>query len=243
MAIRRAGARHRVGAGARRLARAWRRLAAEQRVAAAAALALLVTMFLPWYSTSSPVSRVVNGRLQAADAAGTKTALFVFSWVEAAVLVVCVAVLAMLFARGERRAFHLPKGDGWVLTAAGAWTCVLIAWRLFDRPDLGRGIAVGIHWGIFVALGAAAALAYAGNRVRARHVPEPPLRRRRAAGEGSGDGWPGRGAPRGGEPGHGGDVQLSDERPHLADTEVLGADPTERMDPPIDDAERPPPPA
>jgi len=88
-----------------------------------------------------------------------------------------VAVLFLLFARAERRAFHLPGGDGGVITAAGAWVAFLVVWRFFDRPDLGRGVAVGLQWGIFVALTAGIALAYAGVRIRAAQRPEPPLAR------------------------------------------------------------------
>jgi hypothetical protein len=33
----------------------------------------------------------------------------------------------------------------------------------------------GIEWGIFAALGIAGVLAYSGSRIRAAHVPEPPL--------------------------------------------------------------------
>jgi hypothetical protein len=52
---------------------------------------------------------------------------------------------------------------------------VLLIWRLFDKPDVsGDGATVGIQWGIFFAMAAAAALIAAGARVRAAHRPEPP---------------------------------------------------------------------
>ena len=168
----------RVMSGVSRVRRAWRGLAREQRFAATAALALFITMLLPWYS----VQLGVKGGQLVTD---HQSALQAFSFVEAAVLLTALSVLWILFARGERRAFHLPGGDGAVITAAGVWTAVLIVWRLFDRPDLGRGVAVGIAWGIFVALVAAGMLAYAGRRVVAAHRPEPALpatrRRRRGA--------------------------------------------------------------
>jgi hypothetical protein len=53
----------------------------------------------------------------------------------------------------------------------------LIVWRFFDRPDLGRGVAVGLQWGLFVALAAGIGLAYAGVRIRRAQRPEPPLER------------------------------------------------------------------
>src|SRR4051812_24219219 len=52
--------------GVRRLRAAWRALAPEQRLVGFAALGLLVTMFLPWYSTASPGKVAVAGRLPVA---------------------------------------------------------------------------------------------------------------------------------------------------------------------------------
>jgi hypothetical protein len=153
-------------------------------------------MLLPWYRASFPSSDRAYSAVSA------------FSWVEAAVLVIVLGVLALMFARSERRPFHLPGGDGLVVTAAGAWSFFLIAWRLFDRPELGRGVAVGLKWGIYVALIASALLAYAGHRLRAAQRPEPPLfsRRPRPDDAGTDDR----------------EVRLPDDRPHLAETEVLG---------------------
>ena len=62
---------------------------------------------------------------------------------------------------------------------AGLWAALLLVWRLFDKPGItGRGVAanVGIQWGIFFALAAAGALAYAGSRMR-RAAQQPPSRR------------------------------------------------------------------
>jgi len=88
-------------------------------------------------------------------------------------------VLTLLVQRAEGRAFHLPGGDGGVIMAGGLWACALMIWQVFDRPSAslhGQGVSVsGVEWGIFVALGVAALLAYSGTRIRAAHRPEPPL--------------------------------------------------------------------
>lgn len=86
------------------LMRAWSLLNVEQRVAAIAAVLLVVSTFGP------------------------------FSFVEAAEILTAVAVLALLKQRADGRAFHLPLGDGTVIAAAGVWCGLLIATRFLDRP-------------------------------------------------------------------------------------------------------------
>jgi hypothetical protein len=165
----------RAGHGARRMAVAFRALPPERRLAAYAAGGLILSLFLPWYQRQ--FFTIVNGHLL--PASDSQTAWGAFSFVEAAVLVVAAGVLTLLFQRAEGRAFHLPGGDGWVITAAGAWTCVLVIWRIFDRQGgTAHGAdatTYGIRWGIFVALCVAGFLTYAGSRIRAAQRPEPPL--------------------------------------------------------------------
>jgi hypothetical protein len=161
-----------------RLRRAWRTLAPEGRLAAFAALGLFLAMLLPWYQQNAVVTDGRAAPLVSRDL----SAFAVFSFVEAAVLLVALAALALLFARAEGRAFHLPGGDGTVLMGGGLWVVLLLVWRLFDKPGITtRDIAanVGVQWGIFFALGAAGLLAYAGSRMRRANRPEPPLVERR----------------------------------------------------------------
>ncbi len=197
-----APAAERAVGGVRRLRAAWRALVPEQRLVAFAAFGLLFTMFLPWYSTTS--AGKLGQRIVAVH--DSQSAIGAFSWVEAAVLLVALGVLALLFARAERRAFHLPGGDGAVITGAGLWACLLIVWRFFDKPELGNGVSVGLQWGIFIALFAAVALVLAGNRVRAARRPEPPLAQAESP-------------PR--PPGAPVAVRIPDDRPHLEETRVL----------------------
>jgi hypothetical protein len=88
---------------ARRALRAARLLNSEQRVAAVAALLLIVSTF------------------------------GAFSFVEAGVLLLAAGVLALLLARAEGTRFHLPFGDGTVIAAAGIWAGALIVAGLLDR--------------------------------------------------------------------------------------------------------------
>src|SRR4051794_41339826 len=117
-------------------------------------------MVLPWYQVDS------LGKDE------SRSALAVFTWVEAAILLVAAAVLYLVWARAQRRRFHLPGGDGFIVSLAGGWVLALLIWRLFDKPSIsGPTTTVGINWGIFVALLAAGALVAAGARVRAAGPP------------------------------------------------------------------------
>jgi hypothetical protein len=113
----------------RESARAWRYLDGEQRVAAVAAVLLIISTF------------------------GSA-----FSFVEAAIVLVGLAVLLLLKKRADGRSFHLPFGDGAVILAAGVWSALLIVIRLFDRP-LGQNL---------LAVVCATLLALAGLRMRLR---------------------------------------------------------------------------
>jgi hypothetical protein len=115
-----------------RALRALRALNFEQRVAAAAALLLVISTFGP------------------------------FSFVEGAEVLLAFGVLALLFARGEGKRFHLPFGDGTIIAAAGIWAAALIVVRLFDR-SLGQNL---------LALACAALLFLAGARERAKRPPD-----------------------------------------------------------------------
>lgn len=157
----------------------WEKLNPEQRLAGAAAIALFVTMFLPWYQQNA----IVSARRAQPLVSQNLNAWAVFSFVEAAVLLVAAAVLALLIARARGREFHLPGSDGAMILLAGLWSAALLVWRLFDKPGIGgHGIAanVGIQWGIFFALGAAGAMAYAGSRMRAALIARQSARGWRA---------------------------------------------------------------
>lgn len=145
-----------VGRGFRRLGRwavrftgeslrAWRYLDLEQRLAGIAALLLIVSTFGP------------------------------FSFVEAAIVLVGLAVLLLLKKRADGRSFHLPFGDGAVIMAAGAWSGLLIVIRLLDRP-LGQNL---------LALVCASILAVAGLRMRLlRPADDLPQERERSGRDG-----------------------------------------------------------
>ena len=105
----------------------------------------------------------------------TSSALGVFTFVEAAILLVAVAVLFLVWARSQRRASTCPGGDGVAITLAGGWARAaarLAAVRQARHPGRGRddGHPVGD-------LRRAAGRGGADRRGRARArgaPPEPP---------------------------------------------------------------------
>jgi len=83
-------------------------------MAGVAAIVLFATMLLPWYQ----LQRVSRGRIATHDV----SAFGVFSFVEAAVLLVVLGVLFLLFARRRGAAASTCRGgDGTVVFAAGVW--------------------------------------------------------------------------------------------------------------------------
>jgi hypothetical protein len=159
----------------KRLPRSFNALAPEQRRVVLAAALVLVSMLLPWYS------KTTNGFSKTGLSATheAKLAIFVPSFVEASIFLVAIALLVLMFARGEGKAFHLPFGDGLVVTAAGAWVGFLVFYRFIDQPGGGKTnnlvYSYDLSWGIFFGLLAAAFLIYAGTRLRLADVAEPPL--------------------------------------------------------------------
>jgi hypothetical protein len=153
---------------AARLRAAGAALDRDQRFAALAAGALLLTMFLPWYEKSV----IIPGSPKFAHE--TISAFGAVSFVEAAIFLVSAGVLVLVLTRAEGGRYHLPGGDGTVVFAAGLWASALIFYRVFDRPSIngeGVGASVGIQWGFFVAFVAAGALVVAGQRMRAASRP------------------------------------------------------------------------
>lgn len=111
------------------LVETWRRLNTEQRVAAIGAVLLVVST------------------------------LGQFSFVEAAIALTGLGVLALLKQRADRKEFHLPGGDGTVILLAGLWSALLIVIRILDRP-LGQSV---------LALACAAIVVAAGLRERTKN--------------------------------------------------------------------------
>lgn len=133
-----------------------------RKLAGVAAVALLVSLFFPWYEKSF----VPAGGKQFVST--SLSAFGAFTWVEAALVLVDVAVIALLWLRSTGRRVELPFGDGTMIALAGGWTVVLLLVRVFDRPSVtGNAGSAGLQWGLLVALAAAGTMLAAGLAVRA----------------------------------------------------------------------------
>ena len=128
-------------------------------MAAASALALLIAMFLPWFSLDArvdvqgvPAFAAEQDSLNAWQALGAVDILLL-----AVVLLVAVAAVT-----------RDPRIERWV-TPAGVFALVLIVYRLADPPPLDLQLAggeteVGREIGLLFALLAAAGIGYGGQR-------------------------------------------------------------------------------
>ena len=133
-----------------------------RKLAAGAGIVLLLSFFMPWYSKSV---------LPAGGKAFITTSISAFgafTWVEAAILLVDVAILALLYLRSKGHRIELPAGDGTMIAIGGGWIVILLLVRVFDRPSAtGTGATVGLEWGLLVAMASAGAMLAAGLAVRA----------------------------------------------------------------------------
>ena len=83
------------------------------------------------------VLEVVSRMGKQAFATDNLSAFGVFTFVEAAVLLTAGGgAVPRLGARSQRKGFHLPGGDGVVISLAGGWALLLLVWWLFDKPDV-----------------------------------------------------------------------------------------------------------
>ena len=163
----------------RRLRKVQQRLSRDQLGVGLSALALALSLFFPWYDKHYAIA----GDKTAAKLTDHLSAWSVFSFIEAAILLLALGVVALIFMRAERTPLRLPLSDGRISQLAGGWAVVLILFRMFDRPSPANGeigATFGVLWGIFFALFAAAGILYFGTRLQnisqQRALPPGPIK-------------------------------------------------------------------
>ena len=133
-----------------------RRLRAEERLAVAGVAVILGSLPLPWWRSPEDRSLVVTGFGH-------------FSFVELALVLTAVTVLLLVLRIGAGHVPPRPLREWGLLVAGGGWAAVIVAYRMFDRPEFTLGDAdepYDLGYGIMLALAGAALIVVAGLRLR-----------------------------------------------------------------------------
>ena len=130
----------------------WSKISLSTRIAGGGAIVLLLSTFLAWvHASAGPISVSQSG--WSAYTLGKLAAL-------AAIVAIGVIVI-----ENVRPSVTLPVHPALALVGCGAIGIFCALWRIIFVPNSGvSGIDVGPSYGVFVALIAAAALAYGGWR-------------------------------------------------------------------------------
>ncbi len=142
-------------------------------IAGGGGLVLLISLFLPWYGVTVSLGAEVP------SLGVSVSAWRAFSFIDLLLFLVAAVAIAAgaLSAAGRLPALPLPLGK--ILLAAGVVALVLVFFRLIDAPgDTGglAGVDIERKIGPFLALVAAAAIAFGGSQTSAAPAPAPRVR-------------------------------------------------------------------
>jgi hypothetical protein len=132
------------------------RLSRGEQIAGVAAVLLIIDMFLNWYSAN------LNSALQAqADRFGIDTnadAWQVFSTTDILIFITAVAALVMVGTRVMARSANLPVSLPLVVAVLGAFTTLVVLWRIINQP--GENEFINVEYGAYLGLLLLIALTY-----------------------------------------------------------------------------------
>ena len=140
------------------MAARFRGLGAPQRLAAIGALVVLGSLVLPWYRIK------VIAHL-------SQTGLDAFGWGQAALVLTAVSALVLIARCGRGYTPPRPLAEGPLLMIAGVWCAIVVGYLIVDRPDNFDPLKLTLGYGIFVALGGAAAMILGGLRLGRERRP------------------------------------------------------------------------
>jgi hypothetical protein len=141
-----------------------RGLGPNERIAAAGAAVMVVSLLLPWYE--SPISNDL-----------VLTGIGAFGWAEGALVLIAVATVVLALTGGGGYVPPRPLREWGLFVAAGAWAAVIVLYRIADRPRFtlaGHDEPYDLHYAIFVALAGAVLIVVAGLRMRPRERAKRP---------------------------------------------------------------------
>ena len=138
-------------------------------IAAGSALLLIISLFLPWYAVSASLGPGVPA--VSASVTGWES----FSYTDLLLFLVAAVVIALAALTAAGSLPELPVPIGQIVLGAGVLALLLVLFRLLNLPgDAGGlvGVDVGRKLGGFVALIAAAGIAFGGTQAAASRAPE-----------------------------------------------------------------------
>jgi hypothetical protein len=146
------------------------RLTPGDMIAGVGGIVLLISLFLPWYGVSVDVAGF--------SASESATGWEVLSFIDILLFLCAVVAIAVVAARA---AGSLPPDvpAGVVLLAVGALALLLVLFRIIDIPapgDVPDEVDLSRKIGVFIALIASAAIAYAGWRTNEDRTGAPVTR-------------------------------------------------------------------
>jgi hypothetical protein len=152
-----------------------RQLHGRPALVAAAAAALLISLFAPWYHETIVARGVTGLRTMSVTRSGWDA----FGFTGAVVVIVAVVALAMVAAApiaAARTGHRRRRLSGALVTVLSAIACVVVLVRLATAAGTTHHAlavtTVSTRWGIYLALAAGALLTVAGVRLWRTPVPE-----------------------------------------------------------------------
>ena len=132
----------------------FRALGANDRLALIGIGVVAVSLLLPWHG-------IMTGDY-------VKTPASAIGFIEVAIVLTLAAAVYLLVRAARDQPLPAPLHIGTLFALAGVWIAVLIAYRIFDRPDFTEfpGERVALRYGIFIAFGGAALIITGGLRRR-----------------------------------------------------------------------------
>lgn len=154
-----------------RLGHAARGMGPSERLASAGAIAVYLSLLLPWYR--SPVQ---NDLVQTGAGA--------FNFATAALLLTMAAILFLAAEVGGGYRPPRPLSIGTLMILGGVWASLICVYLMVETPEFhlgGDDDAYKVAYGIFIALGGSVATVVAGARRRTREIIARHARRDREA--------------------------------------------------------------
>jgi hypothetical protein len=156
-----------------RFGHAARGMGPSERLASIGAVAVYLSLLLPWYR--SPVESDL-----------VQTGSGAFNFASAALLLTMGAVLFLAVEVGAGYRPPRPLSIGTLMMLGGVWSSMICVYLMVETPAFHVGGVNGdyaVAYGLFIAFGGAIATVVAGARRRTREIIARHARRRREAGE------------------------------------------------------------